>query len=124
MENSVRKYIIKLINKFSGIYRYFKRYGLKLRWNTLFHKNYSYGYLIETLQIKFILMLNDWPEYRNSDKQKEKLIELINDTEKLLLLLEKEEKISGYIDMWEKERLACQDKTSANACKKQTNACK
>ncbi len=94
MENSVRKYIIKLINKFSGIYRYFKRYGLKLRWNTLFHKNYSYGYLIETLQIKFILMLNDWPEYRNSDKQKEKLIELINDTEKLLLLLEKEEKIS------------------------------
>lgn len=106
MENLGRKYFIKLINnvkqinniKKTKLVKWFKclitQWSIQRRWNALFYKNYSSGYLIESLQIKFILMYNEWPEYKNSGKQKNMLKELIDLSEELLIRLEEEEKIS------------------------------
>lgn len=84
MGNLVRKFITKLISKIR----------LKNRWNELFNNNHSSGYLIEAIQIKLILMLEEWPKYKYSEIQETQLIELIELSDGILKKLEAEDKLS------------------------------
>ena len=60
----------------------------------LMDKNHHYGFLIETILVKLILMKESWPDYKNNANELEILNSLIHQAEDLLELLEQEEEIS------------------------------
>lgn len=60
----------------------------------LMDKNHHYGFLIETILVKLILMKESWPDYKNNANELEILNSLIHQAEDLLELLEHEEEIS------------------------------
>ena len=60
----------------------------------LMDKNHHYGFLIETILVKLILIKESWPDYKNNANELEILNSLIHQAEDLLELLEQEEEIS------------------------------
>ena len=60
----------------------------------LMDKNHHYGFLIETILVKLILMKESWPDYKNNANELEILNSLIHQAEDILELLEQEEEIS------------------------------
>ena len=101
MENLARMYFTKLRNikrRIADILSWLDKviinYRIKKQWDTVLKKDFNGGYLIEAIQLKLIQMLNNWPEYKYSEYQTEKLRNLIEEAEELLLLLSKEENVS------------------------------
>lgn len=102
MENLALTYSIKLHELKERIIQRFlswleitiNQYKLKKRWNYVLDQNYHSGYIIEAIQLKLISMINNWPEYKYSDNQISKIRELIQESERLLLILTEEEKES------------------------------